>query len=336
MPYTIKNEDDFIQMLRDFISSQQNDQPLTFPDIQFEGYPTIDFNVKGEHYHSSINSYLNNAISEIIISVQKSYCLIRHNTTNLQRFTSEDKDVSDIIFKIKEGSSEGESDTSGLANIISQFLLNGMNGLHPWQKMTVLLGVLVVLGGLGLKFLDNQAQETVTIAKISEKAIDAQNATTEQLIQYIQEKGRTKLSQEVEIQAKLGQDGFLKNVAQDNRAESAKLNHTQLNRTQLDEYRKRTTIQRNKQNKTHKFLIKGIDFYNPTHLETDVTISVIRLEDDAEFSLKTSLNLMGDNEILRLKQALGTDDEVLINYEEIQENKKIVQSQFVRIEEKSK
>ena len=75
-----------------------------------------------------------------------------------------------------------------------------------------------------------------------------------------------------------------------------------------------------------------IEVYAPLYIETDIDISVIREADDTEFTLRTSLELMSEQELTELKSALGTNNLIKIAYEEIKENGKITKSQFVRIE----
>lgn len=122
-------------------------------------------------------------------------------------------------------------------------------------------------------------------------------------------------------------------MAKDPSAEQATLNKSTADRSQLDEYKKRTSRQKEKIPKVDSFIIKGIELYAPQYVETDIDIAVIRESDDTEFTLRTSLELMSDKELSELKNALGTNNLVKIAYEEIKENGRITKSQFVRIEE---
>ncbi len=325
----IKNDDDFINL----ISSLVNDESLNlsskdfeFPEIKFEGYPTLLFNVKGEPYSSTLTTPLLNALSGLTSEIQKSYCLIKYQTSNLQRLTVEDKQDIDIIFQIRDGSSEGESDNSEIANGIFNVIKEGMVGMNGWQKLTVLLTFIGAVGGLGYKWLD---EKDVPL----DKAITSLAETNRKALDLLLLKGSTEVSEEISAHSTQGKTIFFKEVAKDPNAEQATLNKSTADRSQLDEYKKRTSRQKEKNPKVDSFIIKGIELYAPQYVETDIDISVIRESDDTEFTLRTSLELMSDKELSELKNALGTNNLVKIAYEEIKENGRITKSQFVRIEE---
>lgn len=325
----IKNDDDFINL----ISSLVNDESLNLsskdfelPEIKFEGYPTLLFNVKGEPYSSTLTTPLLNALSGLTSEIQKSYCLIKYQTSNLQRLTVEDKQDIDIIFKIRDGSSEGESDNSKIANGIFDVIKEGMVGMNGWQKLTVLLTFIGAVGGLGYKWLDEKDVPLDT-------AITSLAETNRKALDLLLFKGSTEVSEEISAHSAQGKTIFFKEVAKDPNAEQATLNKSTADRSQLDEYKKRTSRQKEKIPKVDSFIIKGIELYAPQYVETDIDIAVIRESDDTEFTLRTSLELMSDKELSELKNALGTNNLVKIAYEEIKENGRITKSQFVRIEE---
>lgn len=327
---TIKNEEQFINFITKL--SQNESDNFEFPDIVFDGFPKLNFNVKGEHYNSTLTTFLLNGLSLLTTEIQKSYCVLRYNTSNLQRLTVEDKELIDIIFTIKEGSSEGESDNSNIVNAVLDFIINGMTGMNSWHKLTVLIMLIGALGWNVNTWLGNQD-------KSDEREYKAQTAQTElvsdaiKALEKIYQKGENPKANEIKQHIEQGDAAFFKEVAKDKDVKSAMINHTTLNRDELDEYKKRSSKSKIKTPKIDKFIIKGISLYAPQYIETDIDIAVIRDSDEAEFTLRTSLELMSDDEFAKLKLALGTNELVRISYEEIKENGKLIKSQFVRIDE---
>lgn len=331
--FTITNEQQFIEMISKLAKAENIDtNDFLLPDIEFQGFPTLKFNVKGEHYSSTLTTFLLKALNELTIEIQRSYCFLKYETTNLRRLTDDDYQNIDIIFKIREGSSEGESDNSSIAKSIVSLIKSGMQGMNGWQKLATLLAMMGTLGFLGDKYLENQNLESERATTLTKTAIKEVSHVSEEALKLVREKGSNYISKEIDSHTQSAQQSFFKEISKDNSVKSAEINNEVANREQLNEYKKRLPIPRDKQTRTDEFLIKTIDFYAPTYIETDVTISVIRLTDDEQFNLKTSFNLMSEKEINRLKFALGINEYVKITYEEIKENGKIVQSQFVRVE----
>lgn len=332
---TISSEQDFLSFISSLINDKQidlNQRDFKLPNIKFEGYPSLLFNVKGKTYSSTLTTPLLNALTGVTDEIQRAYCLLKYKTSNLQRLTTEDKEKIDIIFKIKEGSSEGESDTASIANGVFGVIQEGLKGMNGWQKLVILTVFIATVGGLSWKWLDNQREDEVTNAALLGKAIDALDNSNKLALSLLKENGKTDLSNEIELHTEQAQTVFFKEIAKDKNAEQATLNKTKIDREQLDGYKKRTDKNREKSQKVSQFIIKGIELYAPQYIETDIDITVIRNEDDVEFTLRTSLNLMSDDELSTLKSALGTNDLIKISYQELKENGKILKSQFIRIE----
>lgn len=332
---TISSEQDFLEFIFSLTNNTDfdlNQKDFEFPEIKFEGYPSLFFNVKGKTYSSTLTTPLLNALTGFTDEIQRAYCLLKYKTSNLQRLTTEDKEEIDIIFKIKEGSSEGESDTASIANGAFGVIKEGFKGMNGWQRLVILMAFIAVIGGLGFKWLDNQREDENTNAALLSQAIDALDSSNRHALSLLKENGKTDLSNEIELHTEQAQTVFFKEIAKDKNAEQATLNKINVDREQLDGYRKRTDKNREKIQKTSQFIIKGIELYAPQYIETDIDIAVIRNEDDTEFTLRTSLNLMSNDELLALKSALGTSDLVKISYQELKENGKIIKSQFIRIE----
>lgn len=334
-PILIQNESDFwafITSLMEQQSTELNSETFEFPDVEFKGYPNLSFNVKGSSYSSTLTTPLLNALTALTSEIQKSYCLLKYRTSNLQRLTLEDKQEIDIIFKIKDGSSNGDSNNENIANGAFSVIKEGMSGMNGFQKLVVLIAFMGILGGLTYKWLDNQSSEGTTQATLIDHAITALESSNTQTLALLKNNGRSEIADEIETHTRQGKNAFMKEIAKDKNATNVDLNQATADRTQLDEYKKRSSVIRKKTPRIDDFIIKGVELYAPQYIETDIIFSVIRVSDDMEFKLKTSLDLINDEEMATLKSALGTADYVKINYEEIKENGKVVKSQFVRIE----
>ncbi|HFZ6082299.1 hypothetical protein ODZ28_26255 [Escherichia coli] len=55
--FLIRSEDDFLNFLEEMKAREGLDsKEFIFPNVKFAGWPSLDINVKGERYHSSITS----------------------------------------------------------------------------------------------------------------------------------------------------------------------------------------------------------------------------------------------------------------------------------------
>ena len=245
----ITSDQDLVNFIHNIINDKElnlDSKYFELPDIEFSNYPNLIFNVKGKSYSSTLTTPLLNALSGLTYEIQKSYCLIKHQTSNLLYLTVEDKQDIDIIFKIKEGSSEGESDNSKIANGIFTIIKEGMEGMNGWQKLVLLVIFIGVIGGLGYKWLDNQAVESSAQMNTLDRAISSLAESNKDALSLLKSYGKTALSEEITTHAEAGQTIFFKEIAKDPNAEQATLNKSTINREQLDEYKKRITKQKEK------------------------------------------------------------------------------------------
>lgn len=138
--FLIRSEDDFLNFLEEMKAREGLDsKEFIFPNVKFAGWPSLDINVKGERYHSSITSAMLFGMSMLNEEIQRAFATIRYGSQNLQRLTNEDKQRLDINFKISEGSSDAEGTTDKIINAVTDFLRDTMSGLNGWQKMLVII-----------------------------------------------------------------------------------------------------------------------------------------------------------------------------------------------------
>ncbi|SUB33554.1 Uncharacterised protein [[Pasteurella] mairii] len=190
---TISNEQNFLEFISSLTNNKDidlNQKDFKLPDIKFEGYPSLFFNVKGKTYSSTLTTPLLNALTGVTDEIQRAYCLLKYKTSNLQRLTTEDKEELDIIFKIKDGSSEGESDTARIANGAFGVIKEGLKGMNGWQRLAILIVFITAIGGLGWKWLDNQKENEETNAALLSKAIEALDNSNKQALSLLKENGK--------------------------------------------------------------------------------------------------------------------------------------------------
>lgn len=132
----IEDAESFWNVVDDFLQREVAEPGLDMPiDLDFQGWPYLHINVTGEKFHSSLTSSMVYGLASMHESFQRAYALAKYGTSNLQRLTNEDKQSLDIIFKIKEGSTDSETDWSGTINQFLAFLTGAFEGMK-WSTKT--------------------------------------------------------------------------------------------------------------------------------------------------------------------------------------------------------
>ncbi|ENL8693439.1 hypothetical protein AB6I52_002183 [Enterobacter hormaechei] len=296
-------------------------------DLEFRGWPNLHINVKGEKFHSSLTSSMVYGLASMHESFQRAYALAKYGTSNLQRLTNEDKQSLDVIFQIKEGSTDSETDWSSTFNHFLAFLTGAFDGMTGVQKMAILITLIVALTAGTCFYLHTNSQDHAI-------DVNAQTQTTQTVVDgmtrsfelgaEVKRRGETSVSREIEAHGEEGKSSLLKSVAQD--AESVKLGNRTYDGAALQDYKNRQSIERERTERFDNFYIKGISRSGMT--STELNLSVIRVSNGEIFTIKVAEDIARPEELKALASAIVTGEVVRISYLEVTENGHVARGQF--------
>ncbi|GEM_PF-1710433 len=153
-------------------------------DIQIENLnlnfiQSLDFKFYGdeEKYNGSLPASLAQGLCEFQTEMYKVYTLIKYKTDNLQKLTTEDREVAELMFSINSGCTEIFTSLSDLIKSFGDAFGKVTQGMSPRQKTMCFLFALTVLGGgwLGTAYLDHRTevevkQEEVKLQEVQQRA----------------------------------------------------------------------------------------------------------------------------------------------------------------------
>ncbi|MBL5919732.1 hypothetical protein I7V28_01095 [Lelliottia amnigena] len=324
----IENAESFWNVVDDFLQREAAEPGTDLPiDLDFQGWPNLHINVKGDKFHSSLTSSMVYGLASMHESFQRAYALAKYGTSNLQRLTNEDKQSLDIIFQIKEGSTDSETDWSGTFNQFLAFLTGAFEGMSGVQKMTILLSLIIALTAGGCFYLHTNSQD-------HHADLDAQTQTTQTVVGgmtrafelggEVKRRGETAVSREIEAHGEDGKASLLKSVAQD--AESVKVGNQKYDGAALQDYKNRQSVDRERTERFDNFYIKGISRSGMT--STELNLSVIRVSNGESFTIKVAEDIARPEELKALAGAIVTGEVVRISYLEVTENGHVARGQF--------
>lgn len=324
----IDNAESFWDAVEKFLFLDDIEPGADLPiDLEFRGWPNLHINVKGEKFHSSLTSSMVYGLANMHESFQRAYAMAKYGTANLQRLTNEDKQSLDIIFQIKEGSTDSETDWSGTINQFLAFLTGAFEGMNGTQKMAILMTLIIALTVGGCFYAHTNSQDHIA-------GLNAQTQTTQivsngmtkafELGAEVKRRGETAVSREIEAHGEDGKASLLKSVAQD--AESVEVGNQKYDGAALQDYKNRQSIDRERTERFDNFYIKGISRSGMT--SSELNLSVIRVSNGESFTIKVAEDIARPEELKALAGAIVTGEIVRISYLEVTENGHVARGQF--------
>jgi len=108
--------------------------------IIFSGWPTLDINVKGDRYHSTIPAGVMKGLVEYQGALNKAFALVSNSDTS-KSLTDDNRKALDVTFEVKEGSSDISSDIAKQLSVIAQQAMSHMSGT---EIVITVLGIAVI------------------------------------------------------------------------------------------------------------------------------------------------------------------------------------------------
>lgn len=149
----IKSADEAVAMLQNALGGKFKDDESIL--IRFDGWPTFAVNVKGDRYNSTLPTQLMKALVEYQQSFNKFYAYSVYGRS-AKSFTDEDRFVNELVFNVKEGSSDVLAQLSERFSGLAERMVDRMTGR---QLVITVLGLALISSGyFGYKnYLDHDA-----------------------------------------------------------------------------------------------------------------------------------------------------------------------------------
>ena len=104
--------------------------------IKFDGWPKLDIDIEGERYHSSLPTGVLKALIDYQAGINRAYASIAYGKT-AKSMTEEDRKEIELVFDVKEGSTDTETELWGALNSLGARAIERMTGK---QLVTTILG----------------------------------------------------------------------------------------------------------------------------------------------------------------------------------------------------
>lgn len=112
--------------------------------------------IGGERYKGTVPAELARAIWEFQEALYKSAAFVLHGDNDARKLTAEQKLKLELVFSVKEGSTDMESTINGLVDVVK----GALSDMDPKLRAKVLVAIVVIVAGgaLGWKMLDQNAE----------------------------------------------------------------------------------------------------------------------------------------------------------------------------------
>lgn len=113
--------------------------------IRFEGWPTLDLKYSGKDFYSSVPTRMMPVLLDAQREVNRLYARAIFGEDNLRRMTSEDRERTELVVKVKPGSSEYETN---LQDVLTEIALRSVDKMDSIHLLILLLGSAVIFGSV--------------------------------------------------------------------------------------------------------------------------------------------------------------------------------------------
>lgn len=130
--FVVKSEKDAWNLLDAWL----DDMPIGM--VEFDGWPKLAINIKGQDYSSSLQSGQLEALIDFKMSMGRAYASIAHGAYDMRRLRKDEEEKLEFRTTVRKGSTLTETDLSPLVQALAQLITT-----HPIE--TVIGGVIVGL-----------------------------------------------------------------------------------------------------------------------------------------------------------------------------------------------
>ena len=171
-----------VEFALNLIQELQNGKEMSFPDrIEFKGdLGKLVINIEGGRYHATIPGNFARGIWEFQQEVYRAVGTVLNGNADLRKVPKEALDQYNLIFKVSEGSSDLQADTSGFFTALGK----GLSDMSDMNKLIAIIGVAVVFSfgfassNIGTAWVSAHyaAENAAVEAEVEKARIDAELA----------------------------------------------------------------------------------------------------------------------------------------------------------------
>ncbi|MBS9442461.1 hypothetical protein EAE89_12285 [Photorhabdus heterorhabditis] len=264
--------------------------------------------------------------------IQRAFAIIKYGSQNLQRLTNPDKQKLDIVYHIREGSSQADGTSDKVINGAVSVLREAIGRMTGRQALCAVIALVLACGTVSWKIADEywSTQRETTSAQIalSKASTDAVLQAQQNTLEILRT-GQTSTSREILAHGEDGKNKLLKQLAQDPTVTTVSLGEKIVNRDQLNTHSQRQSIDRNKITKEDDFYIKGVTRTGPVN--QDISITVTRASNNDTFIIKTTTEMTSTDELKEFTDAVAQENILTINYVEVTENNHVSAGQLISV-----
>lgn len=148
----IRSEEEAIEYLKAALGGAFDNQSVL---IEFDGWPSIDIDVEGARYHSSLPTGMLKGLVEYQSAINRFYASISYGRS-AKSLTEEDRKEVELVFNVSEGSTDTEASLWETLTKLGQKAIERMTGKQ--LVVTVLGAALIAAGTYGtVHWQDTQA-----------------------------------------------------------------------------------------------------------------------------------------------------------------------------------
>lgn len=130
--FIVTNEADAWNILQRWLNKEE------IGEVEFEGWPILSINIRGEDYKSSLNSSQMAALVEFKKIVSRSYSVVTHGSYDMRRLKLDEEEQLEFTTQVRPGSSLTDTDLTPLVQAFASAVTT-----HP--TMSVIFGIVVAL-----------------------------------------------------------------------------------------------------------------------------------------------------------------------------------------------
>lgn len=148
----IRSERDAVRYINFALAGRYDDKELS---ITFDGWPNFDLNIKGKRYSSTLPTGVMKALIEYQNSLNRVFASVAYDRS-AKALTDDDRNDVELVFEVKEGSSEAQANVWDAATRLGERAIERMNGK---QLVITVLGSALLLSSayVGMHWMDTQA-----------------------------------------------------------------------------------------------------------------------------------------------------------------------------------
>lgn len=334
----IKSEQDFLGYAYGVLFENKEEQ-----SINFDGWPTVNLDIKGNRYHSSLPTKLLEGLVSFQQEIDKAYACLQYDTSNRQKLTNADKDSLELVFTIKEGSTDASGGGSDWLNGVLDKLdvvFKDMSGLQKTALLSLL--VLSVTGAyVAESFFDGQnkvaieeqksaasiesekqrTEQIKTLTEVNALSIDAlRHAVLDKSFKESPEKG-LKVVEHIE-------EGYKNIVKAVPDAEQLAIGDTTFDKSDIKRISAKPDVVKDVEESTASFFIESLK-KKPDYM----IAGVVAVDSDLTFNLKVDTSFLQDDEKNAIHNAFRDESSVKLKYQANLKNGEIVNARLIKVVE---